>query len=302
MSTPHRIIVIGATGQLARALLRVLPQSGATVTVLARPGFDLEQPHALTAALLAAEPHVVVNAAAYTAVDKAEDEPARAHAINAVAPGVIAAAAAQAGAAIIHVSTDYVFDGTKRTPYVETDPTAPLGVYGASKLAGEQAVTAANPAHVILRTAWVCSPDGANFVKTMLRLGAERARLGVVDDQHGAPTFAVDLARAIAGIAGRLAVDPANAPAGVFHLTGAGETTWCGFARAIMAGATVRGHGPMATVDAITTAEYPTRARRPSYSTLATGKITAAYGIVMPPWEAGLAACLDTLIGPPQTE
>jgi dTDP-4-dehydrorhamnose reductase len=308
MSTPRRIIIIGRDGQLARALIRqfatVLPDRAAPeITVLARPMIDLLRGPELVTAIEAVKPNLVINAAAYTAVDKAEDEPDLAHAINATAAGAIAKAAARADAPVIHVSTDYVFDGSKRTPYVETDPVSPLGVYGASKLAGEAAVIAANPAHVILRTAWVCSPDGSNFVKTMLRFGAERPVLRVVDDQVGAPTFAADLAQAISTIAGVLAQsgpDRSGAAThyGIFHLASGGSTSWCGFARAIMAGAVVRGQGPMAVVEAITTAEYPTKAKRPAYSKLATVKIATAYGIVMPDWQPSLDVCLDALIGP----
>jgi dTDP-4-dehydrorhamnose reductase len=239
----------------------------------------------------------VINPAAYTAVDQAEVEPQLAFAINATAAGVIAAAAANAGAPVIHFSTDYVFAGTSKVPYVETDATGPIGVYGTSKLAGEGAVAAANPAHVILRTAWVCSPDGSNFVKTMLRLGTARPVLRVVDDQHGSPTFAADLATAVGQIALRLVHGSIAPTYGVFHCANAGATSWCGFARTIMAEAAARGLGPLATVEAITTADYPTKARRPANSSLATAKIANAYGVVMPAWYDSLGPCLDLLVG-----
>jgi dTDP-4-dehydrorhamnose reductase len=294
----HRVVVIGREGQVARALARHLPSLGMHVSILARPEHDLVLPDTLVAAIIAARPDVVINAAAYTAVDTAEDEVELAYSINATAAGAVAAAAGSVGAPIIHFSTDYVFDGTKPTPYLEADAVHPLSVYGASKLAGERLVAAANPAHVILRTAWVCGPDGQNFLKTMLRLGAERARLRVVDDQHGAPTFAADLAVATGAIVAALARPKreiaATAPEyGVFHCVSSGSTTWCGFARAIMAGATARGFGAMAQVDAISTAEYPTKANRPAQARLATQKLAAAYGIQMPEWQASLAACLD---------
>ena len=287
---------------MARALARHLPSLGRPIVTLARPAHDLERPQSLVGAIIAARPLLVINAAAYTAVDTAEDEPHRAYTVNAYAAGVIATAARSIGAPILHFSTDYVFDGAKRTPYVETDPVGPIGAYGATKLAGEQAVAAGNPAHVILRTSWVASPDGHNFVKTMLRLGAERPLLKVVDDQHGAPTFADNLAAAAGGIAVRLAsLGPTGGRPehGIFHCASAGSTTWCGFARAIMAGAQARGRGPMAKVEPITTADYPTKARRPAYSKLATGKLEAVYGIALPAWQTGLEQCLDSLIGAP---
>jgi dTDP-4-dehydrorhamnose reductase len=296
----HRIVVIGRDGQLARELIALWsqPKNGVNLVVLARPEFDLLDPSGLAEAIRGAKPHLVVNAAAYTAVDKAEDDADAANTVNAVAPGVMAAAAHACGAPIIHVSTDYVFDGSKRTPYVETDPVAPLGVYGATKLAGERLVAAANPAHVILRTAWVCSPYGQNFVKTMLRLGAEREVLRVVNDQHGAPTFASDLASAIAAISSQLTAKGDGAPFGTFHVAGGGQTTWCEFARAIMAGSEARGRVPMARIEPISTSEYPTRATRPAYSKLATSKLSSAYDIQLPPWESALSNCLDHLIGP----
>ncbi|MEQ1612724.1 MAG: dTDP-4-dehydrorhamnose reductase [Hyphomicrobiaceae bacterium] len=297
MSAPLRIALIGAKGQVATSLARVLPASGFDVTVLARPDFDLTDPQSIAAAIIAAKPDVVINPAAHTAVDRAEDEPDLAFAINRDAAGAIAAAAASVGAVIVHYSTDYVFDGQQSRPYIETDPTGPQGVYGASKLAGEQAVAAANPRHVILRTAWVCSADGANFLKTMLRLAAERPELKVVDDQHGSPTFAADIASATARIATTCATQAAGAPAfGVFHLVSQGEVTWCGFARAIMASSKVRG-GPSVPVHAITTADFPTKARRPAYSKLDTGKLARVHDIQMPSWQAALDLCLDGMIG-----
>jgi dTDP-4-dehydrorhamnose reductase len=292
-------VLIGATGQVATSLGRVLPASGFEVTTLARPRFDLTAPKAIADAIIAAKPDVVINPAAHTAVDKAEDESDLAYAINRDAAGVIAAAAATAGAAIIHYSTDYVFDGRQSTPYVEGDPTGPQGVYGASKLAGEQAVAAANPRHVILRTAWMCSADGANFLKTMLRLAAERPELKVVDDQHGSPTFAADIAAATTRIATACTGAASGAPQfGVFHLVSQGEVTWCGFARAIMAASKARG-GPSVPVHAIATADFPTKAKRPAYSKLDTTKLSKFHGIELPHWQAALEHCLDGMIGKP---
>lgn len=300
MASSQRILVIGREGQVALALRAILPAPKVEVIAVGRPDVDLLQAETAASAVRAVRPTLVVVPAAYTAVDRAEDEADAARAINAEAPGIIAAAAADVGAPIVHFSTDYVFDGCKATPYREDDATAPLGVYGTSKLAGEQAVARANPRHVIVRTAWVCSPTGSNFVKTMLRLAAERPSLRVVADQHGAPTFAVDLARAVATISRRLH-DDAEADRdehwGVFHLASQGVTTWHGFAEAIIDGSARRG-GRHVPVDAITTSEFPTRARRPAYSKLATDKIERVYGVAMPDWRAGLDACLDTLIGP----
>jgi dTDP-4-dehydrorhamnose reductase len=292
-----RAVLIGSKGQVATSLARTLPAAGFDVTVLTRPDYDLTDPSKIGQAIIDAQPHVVINPAAYTAVDRAEDEPAAAFAINRDAAGAIAAAAYNAGAAIIHYSTDYVFDGSSSVPYQENDPAGPTSVYGASKLAGELAVASANPRHVILRTAWVCSPDGANFLKTMLRLAAERPELKVVDDQHGSPTFAADIAGATATVA-RTLTDGSVTPAfGTFHLVSAGATTWCGFARAIMAASKARG-GPSVPVHAIATADFPTKARRPAYSKLDTQKIARHYGVVMPSWQQALETCLDRMLGP----
>ena len=296
--SPARILIIGREGQVASAIRTRLAEHGFVVATLARPAFDLLQPAAIAEAIIAFRPRVVINPAAYTAVDKAEDEPELAFAINSIAAGAIAKAAADVNASVIHFSTDYVFDGASERAYCESDPVGPISVYGASKLAGERAVMLANPAHLILRTAWVCSPVGTNFVKTMLRLGAERTLLRVVDDQYGSPTFADDLASAVEGLVRSLTTAPTAANRyGLYNLTNAGDTTWCGFAGAIMAGATARGR-QMATVVPISTAEYPTRAARPKFSRLSPTKITAAFGIHMPAWEDGLDRCLDALIGP----
>lgn len=301
MASPRPLLLVtGRDGQVARAIRDALPAAGWDVAATGRPEADLERPETVAEAIRQARPAIVVSAAAYTAVDKAEDEPDRAHAVNAVAPGLIAAAAAEVGAPIIHFSTDYVFDGTKQSPYVETDPTAPLGVYGATKLAGEAAVAAANPRHVIVRTAWVASPVGSNFVRTMLRLAAERPALRVVADQIGAPTFAADLADAVRIIADRLIAPgtPGSEPYGVFHLSSEGEASWHGFAEAIVAGAARRG-GRAVPVEAIATADYPTRARRPAYSKLSSEKIARVYGVRLPHWRASLETCLDVLLRAP---
>ena len=289
-----RVLVIGSQGQVARALIDTLPRHGFDLSVAARPDVDLTRPETLAAAIDKAAPHVVINAAAYTAVDRAEDEPAVAMAVNATGAGAAATLAHNAGASIVHLSTDYVFDGSKTVPYVETDPTGPLGVYGHSKLAGEIAVAAANPRHVILRTAWVCSPHGTNFVKTVLRLAGEQPQLRIVDDQRGAPTFAADIAEAVARVVTVGGQRSEGAEAfGIFHLASEGETSWCGFARAIVAGSVARG-GPNVAVAGIATRDYPTKAKRPAYSKLSTAKLKQVYGFTMPDWQDGLSRCLDT--------
>ncbi|SFS90825.1 dTDP-4-dehydrorhamnose reductase [Brevundimonas viscosa] len=295
-----RILVLGRSGQVATALVPRLRADGHEVEAVGRAEVDLANPLAARDAVLARRPDLVINAAAYTAVDRAEIEEAAAMALNADGPAAAAAAAASLGAPFIHFSTDYVFDGEKGEPYTETDATNPLGVYGRSKLLGEEALAAANPRSVILRTAWVCSPHGANFLKTMLRLAAEREELGVVDDQRGKPTFARDLADVAALIAPAALTSGAPDTWGVFHVASRGETTWCGFARAIMEGSLARG-GPACRVRAISTEDYPTPARRPPDSRLATGHLERVYGVSMPDWREALEDCLDILLGPIKT-
>jgi dTDP-4-dehydrorhamnose reductase len=288
--TALRLLVTGRQGQVVRAL-SALAAADETVDVVTtgRPEMDLERLETIAAAIAAARPDVVVNAAAYTAVDRAESEKERAFAVNAAGAGAVAAAAAALGLPVIQISTDYVFDGSKATPYVETDATAPLSVYGASKLAGEQAVAAANPKHAILRTAWVYSAGGANFLLSMLRLARERPMLRIVDDQHGSPTHAADIAAGIVTVARRLATGAGAT--GLFHMTAGGETTWCGFARAILATSSRIG-GPSVPVEPITTADYPTPAVRPRNSRLECSKIAAAYGIQLPDWRARVESCV----------
>ena len=234
----------------------------------------------------------VVSAGAYTAVDRAESEVVAAWTVNALAPAALATATREAGIPLVHVSTDYVFDGTKPEPYVEDDPVAPLGAYGASKEGGEQAVRTTNPAHVILRTAWVVSADGANFVKTMLRLGADRPELRVVADQLGCPTSATDIAQAILAILDRLAGD--DGPFGTYHFVNGGEATWHELAEAVFDRAAAHGR-PRPKVYPITTADYPTPATRPANSRLATGKIEAAFGIAPRPWRTAIDEIVDRL-------
>jgi dTDP-4-dehydrorhamnose reductase len=295
MSEKRPILVAGKTGQLARCLVQEARRRGTALVALGRPELDLTQPEGLAHTIKAEAPRAIVNAAAYTAVDKAEAEPALAMAVNRDGAGALAAAAARLGVPFIHVSTDYVFDGRKHGAYVEEDTPSPLGAYGHSKLAGEAAVRAACPSGVILRTSWIYSPFGQNFVATMLRLAATREKVQVVDDQHGAPTAAFDLADAILDLVEQLAAatrDHDNG--GIYHLANAGETTWHGFAAAIFADWARRGRRVPA-LEAITTAQYPTAARRPANSRLDCSKIARVFGLQLPPWRSSLERCLDEL-------
>ncbi|CAL8967773.1 dTDP-4-dehydrorhamnose reductase [Rhodoplanes serenus] len=287
------ILLLGGSGQLGREILLQTPPR-VRVAAPGRDELDLAAPDAIEALIDSQPFDVVINAAAYTAVDRAEEERDRAFAINAEAPRRLAAAAAREGVPVLHVSTDYVFDGRKGAPYRPDDPVAPLGVYGASKEAGEQAVRAAGGRAVILRTAWLYSPFGANFLKTMLRLAGERDTLRVVDDQRGTPTAAASLAAACLAVAVRLVADP-NQPGGTFHYTDAGETTWCGFARAIFETAGSR-LARVPAVAAITTAEYPTPAQRPADSRLDCTDTLARFAVVQPDWRATLATTVERLL------
>lgn len=308
-----RIFVAGSTGQVATALVERASArasgagartSGAgagsriDLVAIGRPSLDLSTGSGLGELIEAARPDVVVDAAAYTAVDRAESEPDAAFALNRDGAGRLAAEAARLRVPFVHLSTDYVYDGSKSTPYLETDPTGPIGVYGRSKLEGELAVLAAHPGALVLRTAWVYSPFGQNFVRTMLRLASERDVLRVVDDQIGNPTSALDIADAILTIAARLADQPSVPPGGVYHLAGTGETTWCGFARTIMAEAGALGHR-VVPVEPIATADYPTPARRPANSRLDTAKLAATFGIRLPAWEDSLTAVIARLVPRP---
>ena len=248
-------------------------------------------------AIIAARPDVVVLAAAYTNVDKAQGDKAQAMALNADAPAALAQAARRLDVPLIHISSDYVFDGEKSGPYDEGDAPSPLGVYGASKLAGEAAIAAATDNHVILRTAWVYSPFGGNFLKTMLRLAQTRDQVPVVADQRGNPTSAADIATAIIKIAGNLHGAPANSDLrGVFHLAGAGATTWADFATAIFSNSAALS-GPSAEVMRITSAQFPRPAPRPKNSCLATAKLTGRHGVTLPAWEGSTQHTVARLIG-----
>ena len=290
----REILVTGGSGQVGSALMNRVAQEGYRFVAPNRDTFDLLHPETFAEVLGSRPWAAIINAAAYTAVDKAETEVEAAWRINALAPAVLAREAAKAGIPLVHVSTDYVFSGASERPYFEDDPVGPLGVYGASKEAGEQGVRTSGARSVIVRTSWVVSPWGANFIKTMLRLGAEREVLRVVADQHGAPTSAIDLANALALIAHRLAIDEA-APTGTFHFSNSGATTWADFAAEIFRLSVARG-GPGARVDRITTLEYPTPACRPGYSLLATDCIRGLYGVAPRPWQLAVADIINELI------
>jgi dTDP-4-dehydrorhamnose reductase len=278
-----RLLVFGKTGQVARELQRIAPDA----RYLGREEADLMDPAACAAVVAASDADAVINAAAWTAVDKAEAEEAAATVVNGDAPAAMAQAAAAKGIPFLHVSTDYVFDGAGDLPFAPDRPTAPLGAYGRSKLAGEVGVCAAGGQHLILRTSWVVSAHGTNFVKTMLRLGAERESLRVVADQIGGPTPAADIAGALVTAAKALRD---GAPGGTHHFSGSPDTSWADFARAIMAEA-----GLACRIEDITTVEYPTPARRPLNSRLDCRAFTAAFGIPRPDWRAGLAMIVKEL-------
>lgn len=293
--TDFRVLVAGRSGQVARELARTVPANGFALSVMGRPELDLTDPDLVARAFEEVRPGLIINAAAYTAVDQAETDEAGAFALNAAGPGRLAEAAFRAGIPIIHISTDYVFDGAAARPYTEVDPVAPLGVYGRSKLEGERLVTSANLRHVILRTAWVYSPFGKNFVKTMLRLASGGDEVIVVHDQIGSPTCAADIARGIWGIAKVCAADPQSVQPGVFHMTAAGEANWADFARAIFEFSQARG-GPHASVRGIASAEYPTPVRRPNDSRLDGSKLEETYGIILPDWRASAERCVAELL------
>jgi dTDP-4-dehydrorhamnose reductase len=288
------ILVTGGAGQLATALAG---EGGDAVSVVGRPAFDFDRPETIDRAFAEARPGLVVNAAAWTAVDAAEADPEGAMRANRDGPARLAVLCAGAGVPLIHISTDYVFDGDKGTPYVETDPTGPTGVYGATKLAGEAAVLAAGGQAIILRTSWVYSATGKNFVRTMLKLAETRDHLRVVADQKGCPTAAADLARAILDIAERLSDGWRPEYAGVFHAAGSGWTTWHGFAEAVFEQAARHGRR-RPSVEAISTAEFPTPAKRPADSRLDCGKLEHVFGLRQPKWQASLARTVDELLVP----
>jgi dTDP-4-dehydrorhamnose reductase len=295
MAVATPILVVGKSGQLARCLFEAGSRRDIRLVVAGRPDFDIAHRESVDRALTTFSPGIIINAAAYTAVDKAETEPERCYAVNNVGARQLAEAAWRRNVPLIHVSTDYVFDGQKSTPYSEDDLTTPLGVYGRSKLEGEQAVLAMHPEALIVRTSWVYSVYGSNFVTTMLRLAQSQAVLRVVDDQFGCPTSAHDLAAALLDVSTKLLDGCGRRLAGIYHLSGTGQTTWYRLAAEIFAGAKTRGQQAPHLV-AIRTADYPTRAQRPPNSVLDCTKVNHAFGVKLPPWPASVTTCVSRLI------
>ncbi|EQA97228.1 dTDP-4-dehydrorhamnose reductase [Sphingobium sp. HDIP04] len=290
-----RIAVTGKAGQVVTSLIERGAAAGHEVIALGRPELDLAEPASVARALEAAAPDAIVSAAAYTAVDAAESESDLAHAVNGAGAGAVAQVAKTLGVPLVHISTDYVFDGTLDRPYVESDPTGPTGVYGASKLAGEQAVLAAHGHNsAVLRVAWVYSPFGANFVKTMLRLAGDRNEVSVVGDQHGNPTSALDIADGVIRVATNMVCNSYPELHGIFHMTASGEASWADFAEAVFAASAAR-LGPSAQVRRITTADYPTPAKRPANSRLDCSRIAKAHGVVLPDWRQSLESVMARL-------
>ncbi len=292
-----RLAVTGREGQVVRSLIDRAIGSDFEVLPLGRPQLDLAGSRdAIVQAIETAMPDVVVSAAAYTQVDRAESERDLAFAINCDGARWVAEAARKLGIPLIHLSTDYVFDGSKDSPYVEEDETGPTGVYGASKLAGEKAVQAEHANTAVLRTAWVYSPYGKNFVKTMLRLANDRDEVAVVADQRGNPTSALDIADGILRIAANLHVGNDRSQRGIFHMTASGEASWADFAEAIFARSREAG-GPSAIVRHISSADYPTPARRPANSRLNSTKLESIHGVRLPDWQSSLKGTVPLLIG-----
>jgi dTDP-4-dehydrorhamnose reductase len=279
-----RILVLGKRGQVGSALASVLAPLG-QLTAVDQEQINFADPDSIRDGVGSARPEVIVNAAAYTAVDKAEDERPLAFAINGAAPGILAEEAKKLGALLVHYSTDYVYDGKKQGRYVESDGAAPLGVYGESKLAGDRAIAQSGCRHLVFRTSWVYSPGGSNFLRTVLRIAREKPELNVVDDQRGAPTSAAAIAAATAQ-----ALAKRDAPSGLYHMTAAGETTWHGFAVAIL-----REAGIDVPVRPIRSDEYPAKAVRPKNSLLDNAKLRTTLGISLPDWREGLRAVMAAI-------
>lgn len=294
--TSRLILVIGAHGQLGSELLRCDWPDGWTAHGTDRATLDLCDRTAISVIIGARPWSLVINSAAYTAVDRAENDPAEAWWINAVAPAVLGWACAQNDVPVIHVSTDYVFSGSNAAPWVEADPVGPLGVYGASKLGGEVAIRASRARYQIIRTAWVVSAHGRNFVKTMLRLASEKESIGVVDNQVGSPTSATDLAQAILAVAQDMLETP-SWESGTLHFANSGNASWADFAIEIFRQSSARG-GPSAEVVRISDSQFPTTARRPENSILSVEKYTKLIGSAPRPWQHALSDILDELIGP----
>lgn len=294
--TVRPILIAGRNGQLARCLRDHAAMRDRPVVALGRPELDLENRGGIDKLIASIAPSAIINAAAYTAVDQAESEAAKAFGVNRDGAAALADIAWQMNIPLIHLSTDYVFDGAKADAYDESDIPAPLNVYGASKLAGEAAVLAAHPLATVIRCSWIYSPYGSNFVRTMLRLCETQQTVRVVRDQQGNPTSASDLAEAVLRIAERSVTDDRRATAGIFHLAGQGETTWHEFAQAIFCERSRRG-ARVPALEAITTEEFPTAARRPRNSRLDSTKAERVFGIRLAPWRHSLKACLEQLLG-----
>ena len=303
MSSRRRVLVTGADGQVGRALLSAFANT-AELIPCNRQALDLSNPDQIRTKVRDVQPEVILNAGAYTAVDRAETERDLANAINGQAPGVFAEEAKRIGALMVHYSTDYVFDGSKDGPWLEDDRTNPLSVYGASKLAGEDAIRAAGGRYLIFRTSGVYAPEGKNFVLTMLRLGRERDSLNVVDDQIGAPTTAFELARATNEIASGVLANEFGSEhdwAGTYHMTCAGSVSWCGFARAIFERAPELLNGQKPTVNPIKTSEYPTPAKRPLNSVLSNEKLERKFGVRLAGWQSALDEVLKAISSQPKS-
>jgi dTDP-4-dehydrorhamnose reductase len=288
------ILIAGRSGRIARDLIEAANGLGLQVTALGRPDLDLNDRDSVARVVKAVAPRAIVNAAGLVVVDEAERDPAHAFAINCDGPAQLAAAAARAGIPLLHLSSDYVFDGAKMAPYREDDPLAPVNVYGRSKAAGEEAVLAAHPGAIVVRTSWVYGPYGVNFLTTMLRLAAAQDTVRVVTDQYGTPTAGADLARALIDMAVRVAAKTPEASPGIYHVAGTGEATWLGFAEAIFAGWARRGHR-VPNVQPIALAEWPGPAARPRDTRLDCGKLARTFGIRLPAWQDSLERCLDRL-------
>jgi len=291
-----RIAVTGTQGQVARSLIERGPARDADIIAVGRPALDLADPRTVEPAIAALRPDVLVSAAGYTDTERAEAEPEVAHAINADGASALARCGAKLGVPIIQLSTDFVFDGTKPAPYQETDPVAPLNSYGRSKLAGELAVAAAQPEHVILRTSWVYSPFGRNFVKTMLKLAEKQDEVRVVADQVGNPTAAADVAEGILTVARNLGRgERGDERYGIFHMAGSGAATWAELAAAVFS-FSAEGGGPSARVIPVKSSEYPMRIRRPANSRLDCTKIASVHGVTLPPWQSSLRTCVERIL------
>ncbi len=288
-----KILITGKNGQVGWELQRTLAPLGEVVAV-DRQALDLASPDAIRALIREVKPALIVNPAAYTAVDKAESEPEVAMAVNGIAPGIMAEEAKKLGAAMIHYSTDYVFDGSKAAPYVETDAPCPINVYGRTKLAGEQAVQAAGIPHLILRTSWVYGTRGKNFLLTILRLAGEREELKIVDDQIGAPTSCRMIAELTGQILAQTRGDLKDV-SGLYHLTAAGQTSWHGFTAAILEARSRLTGAASPRLHPIPTSAYPLPAPRPHYSVMSNDRLKHVFGMAIPSWQNGLGLCMDEM-------